>query len=50
MLWPYGHYKLLVLSVRGPTLEPLEPDVYRRPILTSKAGPRAERVNCYWSV
>ena len=36
MLWVYGHYKYFTLSVRGPTL---------RQILTSKVGPRTEKVN-----
>ena len=41
MLWVYGHYKFLVLSARGSTLES---DVCRRQILTSKSDPRTERV------
>ena len=35
MVWVYGHYKFLILSVRG---------LERRQILTSKDGPRTERV------
>ena len=39
----YGHYKLLIISARGWTSS--ESDVYRRQILTSKVGPRTERVD-----
>ena len=49
MVWVYGHYKYFTLSVRGPTLDVriwrLKSDVYRRQILMSKVGPRAERGN-----
>ena len=41
-----GLYKYLTLSVRGPILDVriwLLSEVYRRQILTSKVGPRAER-------
>ena len=40
MLWVYGHYKYLFLSVRASTL-----DVYGRQILASTGDLRAERVN-----
>ena len=40
MLWVYGHSSFLNFSSAGS-----ESDVYRRQILMSKDGPRAERVN-----
>ena len=43
MVYVYGHYKYLTLSVRD-RLWTSESDVYRRRILTFKVGPRAERV------
>ena len=51
MLWVYGHYKYLILSVRGSFLYII---IYRRQILTYQDGPRAERVKgsfkSSWSV
>ena len=41
MSWVYGHYILFISLF----LWTSESDVYRRQILTSKDGPRAERVN-----
>ena len=41
LLWVYGHYKSVILSVRGWTLDVR---IYKRQILTSKVAPRAERV------
>ena len=43
MLWVWGHYKCLFFQC-GDRLYASESDVYRRQILTSKDGPRAERV------
>ena len=37
MLWVYGRYNLLILSMRGPSLNVTS----RREILTSIDGPRA---------
>ena len=37
MLWVHGHYKLFYSFTAG--------TVFRRQILTSQDGPRAERVN-----
>ena len=38
MLWVYGHYYFLIISVRGQNM------TSRRQILMSTDGPRAERV------
>ena len=42
MLWVYGHYKYVALSVQESTL-----DVCRHQILTSKDGALAERVDLF---
>ena len=41
LLWVYGHYEYENFSTRGSTSD------YRREILTSKVGPRAEWFNAY---
>ena len=48
MSWVYSYYKYFTLSVQGSTLKS-ESGVYRRQIMTSKIGPRAERDknHCY---
>ena len=44
--WEAGYIRSLTLSVRGSTLTS-ESDVWRRQILTYKAGPRTERINIF---
>ena len=52
ILWAYGHYKYITFSVWGSTLDVRiwrlqmsDYEVYSLQIMTTKAGPRDEKVN-----